>query len=187
MKAPSRTRIFTILILTSMLTWIIATPVVTLIAYPTEQHREVARKLDRLTTKAWQGGDSNEIYQSDTFKQLDNSQENNYSITVGLIGYVIAGLLSIGLPGWVYYRLRRSRATKHTVPFTILIASISQFIATNVLYTIVLRYYVGIENLSLQAQLIGSAGSLFIILLLTVLFTLAWQGHYDKYNNFVVE
>lgn len=187
MKKSPRTNILVKFTCVSFIAWLLVSPVMTLVAYPTEQHRATARALDQMNTEAWQGKDYTEIYESKEYKTLEQSSENTYSNIVMWIGYGLGGLLFIGLPGWVYYRLRRARATKKPVLATVLITALPQLIVTNLINSALLSALTGLNALAAEFFLYGMLFSCVVVLIITTLFTYGWQGYYNKHNNFIVE
>lgn len=163
-------------------------PVMTFVAYPTQQHREAGHAVEQAAYDVFTDGkDFTAVYESEQYKQYSESAEYNYSSNALLVGSVLSGLALITLPGWVYFRLRRTRAAKNAIGATFTVVAIPYILINLIGGYVFTKLLLNIPGLGAASEALAVTVSIAVTLVIFIVVLMLWQSFYEKRHNFVVE
>jgi hypothetical protein len=158
-------------------------------SYPTEKHREVARKISALDTKAYSltsTQDPSVVLESDEYKTLQATTENVYSTRMGIGSGVLGVILGVAVVVAVYRYLRRNLITRKPVGATVLINTLAA-VAVAVPSVLLTPLLTGMKIDTITALLLIAAlpFALAFGMLLTFLVAKIAEWHYNRSHGFI--
>lgn len=181
-KMSSKTRNLVTLAILLAVSFSSYNAVTSFVAYPTEQHRSIARGINDASGTTLSGAD----YKPEKTAELSTTQENQYTTNTLAITGIIGFILYIAIVGYLYHYIRTKRLAKNPVYSTVNIAVVATLASTFVGYGIN-ALYLGITVQSIPIFL----GSILLSVLLTLGFTLliayTFKSRYDRKHSFEID
>lgn len=155
-------------------------------AYPTESHKSVTRELQRLDEKAFGQQDFTTIINSEKYKTLAASPEQQYITKASFAMLIVNVIVNVAIIGIVYRYIRKHRLTAHPVGATVITVTIGTFMSL-IFTTYFNAFYLGVALPQIALILFGIFICLVITPLIVAVIARIFQWSYNRKHSFVVE
>lgn len=185
MKELNKKKVYGVVFGVSAAVTAVAGMLTSLVNYPTEAHREVARQLDSLNTQAFTDF---AILESSEFLELSRTAEASYTQLAMIVTTIVGFVLVIALVWWAYRYLRNHRITKNpawTTAWIVTVASVLGSLPTILYDAFVVFESVGTFSFTLTMVALAFAAPVALLINYIVARIVHWA--YGRRRGFSVE